>query len=195
MTNENGNNSTLTKNHIKKFILRVDLIKTDQLDISKFIKGMEGYFDRIEKRQIKRFTVNFTKSSSEIINQEAFDYVLILDSNSTSLTISESNKISRIYGKRLATILKYMHSDKSQSQIIGVETYNNDTHKIRLQYGIPNKYFPENLKVYDLIMDIDSFIDSKCSVQEWLGVIKELNHAAFKLFKKEINPKYYEELK
>lgn len=248
MINENQSERILIKNFIKKFILRVDLIKTEQLNIPEIAARMSNYFDRLEKRQISGFAVNFTKGSSEVLKQDAFDYVLISEMNSISLTVSEAqnafwiesnyyknntvykdiiNKIvnvindicgkieskrigmryineftcdkpkniGHIYGKRLTSIVKHMINDSSQSQIIGVEIYNKDGYKLRLQYGIPNKFYPANIKVYDLIMDIDSFIESRLNIQEWEDVIKNLNHAAYEQFVKEINPKYLEELK
>lgn len=237
---------TLTKNAIKNFILRIDLIKTDRLDIPKIAEAMSKYFDRAEKRQVSNFAINFTKGSSEITQQESFDFVLL--SETKSMTFSEmqnafwldSNQykdnsiykdminttigviknmcgdiesrriglryinefkcdnqknINAIYGKRLASTLKLMLADSSQSRIIGMEEYNNDGYKLRFQYGIPNKFYPSVITTFDLLLDIDSYIENTNSVTEWNDAIRTLNHAAYALFVKEINPKYLEELR
>lgn len=103
--------------------------------------------------------------------------------------------ISKIYSKRLAAITKQMVNKPGLSRIIGMEEYNNDGYKLRFQYGIPNKFYPSVITVYDLVMDIDSFIESTSNVDEWEEIIRNLNHAAYEIFKHEMNQKYLEELK
>jgi len=76
-----------------------------------------------------------------------------------------------------------------------MEEYNNEGMKMRFQYGIPNKFYPSVITVFDLVLDIDSFIESESSVNEWEGIISKLNHAAYGKFVKEINPNYIEDLK
>ena len=208
---------TLSKNKIKNFILRVDLIKKDGLEISKIAEKMSQHFERTEKRQVNNFTINFTKGESELSNIKAYDYVLISELKHLSITFSETHNafwlecnqyrnngvykdiiskvievinhciegveakrigmrfineydcksikdISKIYGKRLSTILKTILNDSRQIRVIGLEEYNNEGHKLRLQYGIPNKYYPAVLTLYDLIFDIDSYSTSSVNI-------------------------------
>ncbi len=238
---------TLTKNAIKNFILRIDLIKTDALNIYRIAEGMSKYFDRAEKRQISKFNITITKGISELKQGESFDLVLISDAKGMSMTFSEMQNafwiestqyrdnsvykdtinetievindvsketqskriglryinefrcekvrdINRIYGKRLTTTLRSMIDGSNQSRIIGLEEYNNGEYRLRLQYGIPNKFYPAVIAVFDLLLDIDSYIQDTNEVGEWNTVIRELNHAAYERFTKEINPKYLEEL-
>lgn len=54
MTEDKTSDNTLSKNEIKSFILKVDLINNDQLDIAKIAEKMSVYFDRTEKKQINK---------------------------------------------------------------------------------------------------------------------------------------------
>lgn len=248
MTKENTGDNTLAKNEIKKFILRVDLINNDQLDIAKIAEKMSEHFDRTEKKQINKFSINFTKGFSDVTQGDSFDYVLVSEEKSIAMTFSEiqcafwlesnnykdnslykeimsnvfkvvgslcgevkskriglryinefkcktKRNISKIYGKRLSSLVRAMVSEEDmQSRVIGMEEYNNDGFKMRLQYGIPNKFYPSVIAVFDLLLDIDSFIESESSVSEWEEIISMLNHAAYGKFVKEINPKFIEDL-
>lgn len=239
---------TLTKNAIKTFILRVDLIKNDSLEITKFANELSPFFDRLEKRQFTNFTFTLTQGRSEINHaREVFDYVLISESRSLSMTLSEQNnafwiecnhyvdkttyqyfitkarevlvklspdviarriglrfinefrcnkasKIQSIYGKRLSAITKSMLFGDSQSRIIGVEEYNIGEQKIRVQYGVPNTLYPSIITIYDLLFDIDSFIDRSCTLAEWDEIIDNLNHSAYDKFILEMNPSYVQGL-
>lgn len=247
--NENEiNDRNLSKNSIKNFILRIDLIKNATLEISKIAEAMAVYFDRAEKRQISNFTLSFTKDESELTKHEVFDFVLIFEENPITMTFSEVqnafwiqcpqyrnnliykefvkkvikeisticddteakriglryinefncekvNNVGRIYGKRLSTITRAMMKEENQSRVIGVEDYNNDGYKLRLQYGIPNNFYPSVITSYNLLLDIDSYAENTCSISDFEKIISNLNHAAYAKFIKEMNPKYLEELK
>lgn len=248
MSEDNVVSRTLAKNSIKNFILRIDLIKNDQLNISQIAAGISKYFDRSEKRQISRFDITVTKGSSEVKQAESFDFVLVKEGKGISLVFSEMQNafwlessqyrdntlykdiinrtievmnqvdqeikskriglryinefkcekpkdISMIYAKRLTSILKSMIDGSCQSRIIGMEEYNNDGYKLRLQYGIPNKFYPSVISIFDLLLDIDSFVENTNNINEWNDVIRDLNHAAYGQFTKELNPKYLEGLK
>lgn len=248
MSEDGTDERTLDRNCVKNFILRIDLIKNNMLAVSKIANAMAAYFDRIEKRQIKSFTLDFTKGNSASIEQEVFDFVLVSETNSVSMTFSELQNafwiecsqyknnsvykeiiknlveevlalcneteakriglryinefncdkiknINRIYGNRLSLIVKAMINENSQSRVIGMEEYNNDGYKLRLHYGVPNKFYPSVITVCNLLLDIDSFIESKCNVNDWQEIITQLNHSAYEQFIKLISPKYLEELK
>ncbi|GJQ59741.1 MAG: TIGR04255 family protein [Candidatus Scalindua sp. AMX11] len=247
--NENGiNDKNLNKNGIKNFILRIDLIKNKILDISKIADAMASYFDRAEKRQLSNFTLKFTNDDSKLTKEEVFNFVLISETKSVSMTFSEienafwikssqyrnnliykelikkvieeisticneteakriglryinefkCEKIShvgQIYGKRLTTITKAMMKEENQSRVIGMEHYNNDEYKLRLQYGIPNNFYPSVITLCPLLLDIDSYTECTCNISDFEKIISDLNHAAYGKFIKEMNPKYLEELK
>jgi uncharacterized protein (TIGR04255 family) len=89
-----------------------------------------------------------------------------------------------------------MLGEENQSRLIAVEHYNfGDGFKFRLQYGINNDFFPSVIKKYDLVMDLDSYLDDTCNTKEWEEKIKKLNHDAAVIFEKGITQKYLEALK
>jgi len=239
---------TLTKNVLKNFILRVDLLKSDIINYTSLADKLAVNFDRSEKKQIKKFKLKFTQDDSEMIKEDNFDHVLISEDNNVTLTFSETQNafwiqsnqyrdntvykniiqniieafnivspeiqakrigmryinefkcstikgVSNIYGKRLSTIVKQMLKEPEQSRLIGMEEYNSDGYKIRFQYGIPNKFYPSVISVFDLLMDIDSYVESTIGINEWEEIIVNLNHSAYKKFSHEINEKYLKELK
>lgn len=242
------NDRTLTKNSIKSFILRVDLIEDKEIKIIKIAESISKFFDRTEKRQIKKFSINFTTGNSEKIVDDSFDIVLTSEKDSLSITFSELNNafwiqstrylnnsiykdqikriidtamsinkeieskriglryineftcnsvknINKIYSKRLSSVLKFMTSQENQSRVIGMEEYNDGEYKLRLQYGVPNKFYPSTITIFDLLLDIDSYTESAHGIQEWHEVISKLNHAAYDRFIKEINEKLLEEIR
>lgn len=244
---ESVEDRTLTKNDIRSFVLRIDLIKNDNLNLGKVVEKLSQYFDRTEQRQVSNFRLSFTTSESELSKEDAFDYVLV--SQSKQMTFSETqnsfwletssyqnnsiykdiiNKtieiiksyspdiesrriglryinefeckkpkdINRIYGKRLSTIVKNMTSSDSQIRIIGMEERSpEDGIFLRLQYGVPNKFYPARISTYDLLLDIDSYTNIANNVSDWEQTIRILNHAAYNAFKSELNEQFLEQLK
>lgn len=105
------------------------------------------------------------------------------------------NNINKIYNKRLSQISKLMKYSPNQARIIGLEEYNYDNHKIRIHYGIPNKFYPAIISNFDLLLDIDAYTEQINDLDNWEDTIRTLNHAAYEIFIKEINPKHIESLK
>ena len=90
MTEEINSKNTLAKNEIKNFILKVDLINDGQVEIAKIAEKMAEHFDRTEKKQINKFSINFTKGASEVTQGDTFDYVLVSEKKALSMTFSET---------------------------------------------------------------------------------------------------------
>lgn len=248
MSNESIDKKTLSKNCIKNFILKVDIIKNENCKLNQIAEDLSESFDRVEKRQINNLTINFTSNNADLCKNQSFNYVLISESDSIMVTFSESSnsfwiessqyksnsvykkivekivkvgsdlcgefeskriglryinefkcdklkELSNIYDKRLASIVKSMLVGKKQIRAICVEEYNVDEYKWRLQYGIPNKFYPEPISVFDLLLDIDVYDEQVCKINEWEEKIKILNHAAYECFEKEVNSNYLKRLK
>jgi uncharacterized protein (TIGR04255 family) len=76
-----------------------------------------------------------------------------------------------------------------------MEEYSNEELKLRLQYGVPNKFYPSSITTYDLLLDIDSYTESNYNVNDWESIISKLNHSAYELFLKEMNEIFIGQLK
>jgi uncharacterized protein (TIGR04255 family) len=104
-------------------------------------------------------------------------------------------KISKIYNIRLAKNIALMADQEFASRIIGHEEFNYSNYKLRVQYGIPNKFYPSVLNNYDLLLDIDAFDDTQQKLERWESIISDLNHLAYSKFIEVMNPKFIQTLK
>lgn len=238
---------TLRKNCIEQFILRIDIIQDDSIDIGNVLAEISKSFDRLEKKSVQNYMINFTQDKLDTEKIETFDYVWVSD-NELTLTYSQSQNafifiiinymnseiykkylsllittlhdkkinitakrigmrfvnsfkcskkldIAKIYGKRLTTIVNAMMNNSNPTRLIGVEEKKFGDDSIRLQYGITNKFYPAEISVIDLLLDIDSYIEDSITVDLWESTTSRLNHLAYNEFIREINPKYLGELK
>ena len=248
MTEELDISRTLTKNGIRLFILRFDLMPLQSIDFIRIINSISESADRTEKRIKTGIKVDIKAGKSEVTNVTTEDYVLLNDTTGISMTFSKDanafwfetkqyldNKtykynianiihalnesdpniiskrigmrfineyrcttlknISKIYNSRLAKNIIQMADQEYASRIIGHEEFNYSNYKLRVQYGIPNKFYPAILNNYDLLLDIDAFDDTQQKLDKWEAVISELNHLAYNKFIEVINRKFLEELK
>jgi hypothetical protein len=103
--------------------------------------------------------------------------------------------ISKILNLSISKNLSRIALQENISRIICQEEFNYDDSKIRLQYGIPNKFYPAILKNFDLLIDIDSYDDTIQEITNWANIISNLNHSAYKTFIHTINDKFLTTLK
>lgn len=102
---------------------------------------------------------------------------------------------SKIFEKERAKSLISLAANEYISRLISQEEYNMNDYKLRMQYGFPNKFYPAVLSKFDLLLDIDAFDDTQHAMDEWLNVLKILNHAAYDKFSNAVNTSYVERLK
>lgn len=103
--------------------------------------------------------------------------------------------IAKVFNRDKAKTITSICQENKISRVIVQEAYNLENSKLRSQYGIPNKFYPAVMTLYDLLLDIDSFDDTTHPFEEWDEVIRNLNHTAYDEFIKSMNPKYIESLK
>ena len=102
---------------------------------------------------------------------------------------SNTKNISKFFNKTIATNIKNMLKEEKISRAIAQEEYNNSYLKLKVQYGVPNKFYPAVINNYDLLLDIDSFDNTQNKPEQWEEVISELNNQAYNKFLNVINPK------
>lgn len=103
--------------------------------------------------------------------------------------------ISKIFNPNISKNIIHMSSQDNISRVIAQEEFALENSKLRIQYGIPNKFYPAKIENYDLLLDIDSYSDSQKEISNCEEILSELNHLAYDKFKQIINPKYLDELK
>lgn len=81
----------------------------------------------------------------------------------------------------LSIVRSICKKDKLCRTLVQQET-NDDSIKVRVTYGLVNKYYPEHLVSKDLTIDIDAFTERRVLFKDWSEIIKELNQAAYNSF-------------
>lgn len=104
-------------------------------------------------------------------------------------------EIGKVLSKEKARIISGICAGEQLSRIIVQEEYTSESSKLRLQYGVPNKFYPAVMTTYDVLLDIDSYDDSTHSFEEWDEIIRTLNHLAYDSFIKSMNPQFVETLR
>jgi uncharacterized protein (TIGR04255 family) len=102
---------------------------------------------------------------------------------------------NKVFNNQISRIIINTVSHENTSRVIIQEEYNLQMSKMRVQYGIPNKFYPSQINNYDFLFDIDSYDDSVHDIESWERVISDLNHNAYNKFIEFINPQYIKELK
>ena len=108
-------------------------------------------------------------------------------------------KFSKDYSKYLkkpySTIVRDITKrDKLCRTLVQQET-NDDGLKVRVLYGLFNKYYPEYLVSKDLTLDIDAYTEKRSLFKYWPDTLEALNHAAYNSFEEMMNEKYLSSLK
>ncbi len=112
-----------------------------------------------------------------------------------SFQCKSPKEIGKVLSKEKAKMLSGICNEEQLSRVIVQEEYNTDSSKLRVQYGVPNKFYPAVMKTYDILLDIDSYDDSTHPFDEWDDIIKNLNHLAYSVFVESMNDQYIEKLK
>lgn len=102
---------------------------------------------------------------------------------------------TKIFNSGISKSIIQRASQQNISRVICVEEFTYDQLKVRVQFGIPNKFYPSVLNNYDLLLDIDAFDSTIQPIDKWDGIINNLNHSAYKTFVSNINPNYLNSLK
>lgn len=151
-------------------------------------KSNEAYKETISKIVSAASMINSERGVDFIVGRIGLRYINQFD-------CKNQESIGKVYCKRLSSIIRAMLKEDSIVRAIGVEEYNASGNRLKIQYGVPNKFYPSKISSYDLLLDIDSYIISSIDLFEVENVIRELNHAAYKVFENSLNPKYLQKLK
>ena len=96
----------------------------------------------------------------------------------------------RVFQKNIANVVRDISTDSNLSRSIAVQEYNFSWCKSTIQYGFPNKWYPEVLRDKTLLLDINVYSEAEYEVKDWLDAINSLTEQANKHFKDCMNPKY-----
>jgi len=105
------------------------------------------------------------------------------------------SQVTKVFEPRLSSIVKGLISSDNVSRAIAMEEFTFPDYKMRSQFGVVNKYYPEPIRVYDALLDIDVYIDVSVDHESYSESAKKLNRIAYSHFIQCIKPSYLSKLK
>lgn len=108
---------------------------------------------------------------------------------------TKSTEIRRILAKPYAAAAANLLVIPGTSRAIALIETNAPTHRSRIQFGVPNKFYPAIIQVPDITLDIDVFTEGATNIAEWSNTAKMLNHSAYSSFTEVVSENYRETLK
>lgn len=173
----------LVNEQLKYSIIFSDLAKSFLFETSQYV-SYKTYMDAFMIIKAALLTM-YPKVQSKRIGMR---FINVFPSSS----LKNANKV---FNNQISKIIIWTVSHEKTSRAIIQEEYNLQTSKMRVQYGIPNKFYPSPINNYDFLFDIDSYDDSIHDIESWERVISDLNHNAYDKFIEFMNPTHIEELK
>lgn len=95
---------------------------------------------------------------------------------------NKMDDIGKIYNVDESRSIRNSLKKNQISRSVFVNEFQLDGFRIRVQYGVPNKYYPAIITNYDLVLDIDVYSDGLQEIEYWENSISDFNHAAFEMF-------------
>jgi uncharacterized protein (TIGR04255 family) len=171
---------SVKKVEAKKFIFKIEeQVKLEVSPIEKSIIFSSNYYttDDLYKERLKQIVEVFaTKTNGELQSRRiGMRYI-----NSFP---SMAGQIPKVLNISETKILKDSLEKKDNlTRLIIVDEYLKEDYRIRVQYGIPNKFYPNVISSKDIILDIDVFSEGLQSISNWFSIVTQYNHAAFDTF-------------
>lgn len=94
----------------------------------------------------------------------------------------EVKNIKKFFNNDISKHLLNAIEQGNRTRILLQEEFNFSPNRAKVVYGIPNKYYPNNLTEYDLLLDIDSSLITNDTINNLKRDIEVLNHSAFDVF-------------
>lgn len=108
---------------------------------------------------------------------------------------SKPADISKILNSSDAKLLKDTLAKNTIARAMIVHEYQCGNNLIRVQYGIPNKFYPSVLTNYDIVLDIDVYSGGLQNIDSWQETIKDYNHQAYNIFVEYLKESFFNTLK
>lgn len=99
------------------------------------------------------------------------------------LNISEARAIKEIAGKNQLARAMLVHE------------YQMEDNMVRIQLGIPNRFYPSIIRNYDIVLDIDVYSTGLQSIDLWNEKIRSFNHQAYDHFVNYVKETYRQGMK
>lgn len=112
-----------------------------------------------------------------------------------SFTCFKKTDISKILRTSESKAIKDVLDQDKIARVMLVHEYQKENFMIRVQCGIPNKFYPSVITNYDLVLDIDAYENGVQPLKYWEDSISKYNHGAYDTFIEYIRDSLIEDLK
>lgn len=104
--------------------------------------------------------------------------------------------ISSVFNTQFAAALRGLMKSTMVNRAICVQSRKtSDDYICNVQFGLPNEGYPDIIRKYELLLDIDSFVVGGVRGGDWVSVVSGLNHAAYDVFREIVTTRKIEEMK
>lgn len=179
--NVNLDNVTIEKVEAKKFLYLIEPnVKLEVSPVDKAIIFSSTYYttNDIYKERLKQIVEILINKTGGNLNARRIGMRFI-----NTFPSNKEGNIPSVLNPSETKILKDSLAKKSDlSRLIVVDEYLKEDYRIRVQYGVPNKLYPNKISTQDIILDIDVYSEGLRPIENWCEIISDYNHAAYDTF-------------
>lgn len=179
--NVNLDNVSIEKVEAKKFFFKLeDNVKLEVSPIDKAIVFSSSYYttNDLYKERLKQIVEELCiKTGGDLMaSRIGMRYI-------NSFPSTKDGGLPAVLNTAETKILKESLAKKQDlSRLIIVDEYLKEDYRIRVQYGVPNKFYPNKISSHDIILDIDVYSEGLRPIDIWCDIVQEFNHAAYDTF-------------
>ena len=192
--NINLDTKKIEKVEVNKYIYQIDngvVLEVSPVDKSIIFSSTYYTTNDLYKERLEKIVSVFNKFTGGMLMSRRIGMRYI----NTFQSFKEGN-LPNVLNNAETKILKEKKKKKSDlSRLIVVDEYLKEDYRIRVQYGIPNKFYPGKISSKDVILDIDVYAEGLQPINDWCRIVTNYNHAAFDTFINYIRPEVFESLK
>lgn len=104
-------------------------------------------------------------------------------------------EISKILNPPFSRCVKESLTFENASRAMVINEFNYDDFMVRVQYGVPNRFYPSVISNYDIVVDIDVYGLGRRPLDIWEEEIRKYNHKAYDIFMTFIKESFLQTLK
>jgi len=179
--NVNLDNVTIGKVEAKKFLYLIEPnVKLEISPIDKAIIFSSTYYTTkdLYKERLRQIVEVFSTRTGDGLKARRIGMRFI-----NTFPSNKDGNLPSVLNAPETKILKESLAKKNDlSRLIIVDEYLKDDYRIRVQYGVPNKFYPNKISSQDIILDIDVYSEGLQPIENWCDIVSIYNHAAFDTF-------------
>lgn len=179
--NVNLDNVSIEKVEVKKFLFFIEPnVRLEVSPVDKAIIFSSNYYttNDLYKECLGKIVEVFGERAGGALKARRIGMRFI-----NTFPTNKDGNLPTVLNTSETKILKDSLAKKNDlSRLIMVDEYLKEDYRIRVQYGVPNKFYPNKISSQDVILDIDVYSEGLQSIENWCDMISVYNHAAFDTF-------------